>query len=154
MELDEVKAKGTALSPWAHMATVGADGKPDVVPVHPCWGPAPGAGGEGDVLWLMCGTDSVKVRNIAANPRVCVSFVDVFVQKGFKVLGAARNFRRRDMDYEKWAAPLTALAGPRFAIRSVIVIRITKCEPILAPSYQFYPDQTTEQAQTASAMRA
>jgi len=95
-----------------------------------------------------------SVRNIAANPRVCVSFVDVFVQKGFKVLGTARNFRKRDMDYEKWAAPLAAMAGPRFAIRSVIVIRVTKCEPILAPSYQLYPLETTEQAQTASAMRA
>ena len=95
-----------------------------------------------------------SVRNIAANPRVCVSFVDVFVQKGFKVLGTARNFRKRDMDYEKWAAPLSAMAGPRFAIRSVIVIRVTKCEPILAPSYQLYPHETTEQSQAASAMRA
>ena len=95
-----------------------------------------------------------SVRNIAVNPRVCVSFVYVFVQKGFKVLGTARNFRKRDMDYEKWAAPLTAMAGPRFAIRSVIVIRVTKCEPILAPSYQLYPLETTEQSQAASAMRA
>ena len=95
-----------------------------------------------------------SVRNIAANPRVCVSFVDVFVQKGFKVSGTARNFRKRDMDYQKWAAPLTAMAGPRFAIHSVIVIHVTKCEPILAPSYQLYPHETTEQSQAASAMRA
>ena len=37
MNLDDVRQKGRALSPWAHMATVGADGKPDVSPVHPCW---------------------------------------------------------------------------------------------------------------------
>jgi len=95
-----------------------------------------------------------SVRNIAANPRVCVSFIDVFVQKGFKVSGNARNVFKRDTDYEKWATPLTAMAGPRFPIRSVIVIRVTQCEPILAPSYQLYPDETTEQAQAASAMRA
>ena len=41
-----------------------ADHEPDVVPVHPCW--------EGDVLWFMCGTSSVKVRNIAANPNVAL----------------------------------------------------------------------------------
>jgi general stress protein 26 len=64
MELDEIKAKATALSPWMHIATVGADGKPDVVPVHPCW--------EGDVLWTMAGTTSVKARNIAANPNVAL----------------------------------------------------------------------------------
>lgn len=95
-----------------------------------------------------------SVRNIAVNPCVCVSFVDMFVQKGFKVSGIARNFRKRDMDYEKWAEPLTAMAGPRFAIHSVIVIRVTKFEPILAPSYQLYPHETTEQSQAASAMRA
>ena len=58
------------------------------------------------------------------------------------------------MEYEKWATPLTAMAGPRFPIRSVIVIRVTQCEPILAPSYRLYPDETKEQAQVASAMRA
>ena len=95
-----------------------------------------------------------SVRNIAANPRVCVSFIDVFVQKGFKVSGVAQNIVKQDADYEKWAAPLNAMAGPRFLIRSVILIQVTASEPILAPSYQFYPDQTTEQVQTASAMRA
>lgn len=95
-----------------------------------------------------------SVRNIAANPRVCVSFVDVFVQKGFKVSGVAQNIVKQDADYEKWAAPLNAMAGPRFPIRSVILIQVTACEPILAPSYQFFPHETTEQGQTASAMRA
>lgn len=37
IDLDGVKSFAAALSPWAHLATVGADGKPDVVPVHPCW---------------------------------------------------------------------------------------------------------------------
>ena len=31
----EIKAEATRLSPWAHVATVGADGEPDVAPVHP-----------------------------------------------------------------------------------------------------------------------
>ena len=95
-----------------------------------------------------------SVRNIAAKPRVCVSFVDIFVQKGFKVLGVAQNLRKQDKGYAKWVAPLNALAGPRFPILSVIVIRVTACEPINAPSYQLYPHETTLKAQTASAMRA
>ena len=95
-----------------------------------------------------------SVRNIVANPRVCVSFIDVFVQKGFKVSGVAQNIVKQDADYEKWAAPLNAMAGPRFPIRSVILIQVTACEPILAPSYQLYPLETTEQSQAASAMRA
>ena len=81
MELDDVKARGSALSPWAHLATVGADGAPDVVPVHPCW--------EGDVLWSMCGVDSVKVRNIAANPNVALHWQVTEVGDGLEVWGTA-----------------------------------------------------------------
>jgi len=95
-----------------------------------------------------------SVRNIEVNPRVCVSFVDIFVQKGFKVMGFARNVGKQDADYEKWAEPLQAMAGPRFPIHSVLLIRATACEPILAPSYRLYADETSEQAQVASAMRA
>ena len=95
-----------------------------------------------------------SARNIESNPRVCVSFIDIFVQKGFKVLGTARNIRKQDADYEKWAAPLQAMAGSRFPIRSVILVCVNSCEPILAPSYQLYAEETTEHAQEASAMRA
>ncbi len=62
--LDDIKNFATDLSSWAHVATVGADGEPDVTPVHPCW--------EGDRLWIMCGTASVKPRNVAENPKVAL----------------------------------------------------------------------------------
>jgi general stress protein 26 len=81
MELAEVKARGAALSPWAHLATVGADGCPDVVPVHPCW--------EGDVLWLMIGIDSVKARNVAANPNVALHWQVTAKGDGLEVWGTA-----------------------------------------------------------------
>ena len=81
LSLDEAKAAGTALSPWAHMATVGADNQPDVVPVHPCW--------EGDVLWVMCGLTSVKVRNIAANHHVALHWQVTAAGDGLEVWGTA-----------------------------------------------------------------
>ncbi|MBJ7460970.1 MAG: pyridoxamine 5'-phosphate oxidase family protein, partial [Ilumatobacteraceae bacterium] len=52
MEL--IKSAATKLSPWAHLATVGKDNRPDVVPVHPCW--------EDDVLWVLVGNSSVKSK--------------------------------------------------------------------------------------------
>jgi PPOX class probable F420-dependent enzyme len=64
MELDEIKAETTRLSNWAHLATVGADGNPDVVPVWPAW--------HDDKVWIFVHADSVKVRNIAANPNVAM----------------------------------------------------------------------------------
>ena len=81
MELSDIKAKAAALSPWAHMATVGADGSPDVVPVHPCW--------EGDVLWTMCGVGSVKARNVAANPNVALHWQVTAKGDGVELWGTA-----------------------------------------------------------------
>jgi general stress protein 26 len=64
MDLEAIKQETARLGPWAHLATVGADGEPDVVPVHPAW--------EGDTLWVMVGVDAVKCRNVADNPKVAL----------------------------------------------------------------------------------
>jgi general stress protein 26 len=94
MELDDVKAKAMQLSPWAHMATVGADGCPDVVPVHPCW--------EGDVLWVMCGTTSVKARNLAANPNVALHWQVTEKGDGLEVWGAGVVYDDLDTKRRLW----------------------------------------------------
>ncbi|MEI7506542.1 MAG: pyridoxamine 5'-phosphate oxidase family protein, partial [Actinomycetes bacterium] len=62
--IDVVKTASSALSMWAHIATVGADQEPDVVPVHPCW--------DGETLWIMVGLTSTKTRNVTENPRVAL----------------------------------------------------------------------------------
>jgi predicted pyridoxine 5'-phosphate oxidase superfamily flavin-nucleotide-binding protein len=71
------------------LATVDADGQPNVSPkeIFAVFDP--------EHLVIANIASPTSVRNIAVNPRVCVSFVDVFVQKGFKVLGTARNVRKQ-----------------------------------------------------------
>jgi general stress protein 26 len=96
MELDDVKAKGSALSPWAHMATVGADGHPDVVPVHPCW--------VGDVLWVMCGETSVKVRNLHANSNVALHWQVTAKGDGLEVWGTATVHADLETKHRLWNA--------------------------------------------------
>jgi general stress protein 26 len=81
MELDEVKAHARELSPWAHIATVGADGAPDVTPVHPCW--------EGDVMWVMIFRSSVKARNVAGDDRVALHWQITEKGDGLEVWGTA-----------------------------------------------------------------
>jgi general stress protein 26 len=81
IDLGAVKEFASALSPWAHIATVGADGAPDVVPVHPCW--------EGDTLWAMIGANSVKARNAAANPEVALHWQVTEVGDGVELWGTA-----------------------------------------------------------------
>jgi predicted pyridoxine 5'-phosphate oxidase superfamily flavin-nucleotide-binding protein len=95
----------------------------------------------------------LSARNIAHQPQVCLSFVDVFVQKGFKLVGTARAVRAADPEFSAWVAPLLSMVGQRFVIHNVLVIRVTSVAPIVAPSYRFYPDETTEASQVASAMR-
>ena len=130
------------------LATADAEGQPNVSPkeIFTCF--------NHEHLVIANIASPKSVRNIAVNPRVCVSFVDVFAQKGFKVWGTARDVHRQDAEFATWAAPLQAMAGARFPIQSVIVVHATGVEPVLAPSYRLYPDETTEQSQVAAAMRA
>jgi predicted pyridoxine 5'-phosphate oxidase superfamily flavin-nucleotide-binding protein len=93
------------------------------------------------------------VRNITSHPKVCLSFVDVFVQKGFKLQGLARIVKVAEPDYAIWATPLLAMVEGKFKIPNVIVVAVQTVDPILAPSYRFYPEATTEHDQIASAMR-
>jgi general stress protein 26 len=81
MELDDIKQKARDLSPWAHIATVRADGTPDVTPVHPCW--------EGDTLWIMVFLGSTKVRNVGVNPKVALHWQVTEKGDGLEVWGTA-----------------------------------------------------------------
>ena len=43
-----------------------------------------------------------SAKNIRANSHVCLSFVDVFVQKGFKVTGSATEVQPQQPGYQQW----------------------------------------------------
>lgn len=129
------------------LATVDSDGQPNVSPKE---------------VWAIVDDRHVvvahiaspmSVRNIMQQPQVCLSFVDVFVQKGFKLIGTAREVRTNDSEFSIWAKPLLAIMGQRFTIQSVLVVHVKSVFAIVAPSYRFYPDDTTEASQVTSAMR-
>ena len=110
IELDDVKTFAAGLSPWAHLASVGADGKPDVVPVHPCW--------DGDICWVMVGTDSTKARNVAANANVAMHWQVDAIGDGVEIWGTAEIFTDLETKRRLWTGvfdyDLTAFApvGP------------------------------------------
>ena len=62
MELNDVIEQSKRLGMWVHVSTVSPSGTPYVSPVHPCW--------EGETLWTMLGSDSVKAKNVAAGSSV------------------------------------------------------------------------------------
>ena len=84
ISLNEIKEYARSLSPWAHLATVGADNQPDVVPVHPCW--------EGDTLWTMIGAKSIKAHNVTANPNVALHWQVTEAGDGVELWGTAKLF--------------------------------------------------------------
>lgn len=91
--------------------------------------------------------------NIRRHPEVCVSFVDVFVQKGFKLEGIATVVESTDTAFALYAEPLRAMAGERFPFTSLFAVNVRAIEPLIAPTYRLFPD-TSEPAQIQSAMRA
>lgn len=130
------------------LATVDADEQPNVSPKE-VWAIA-----DDRHVVVAHIASPVSARNIARQPQVCLSFVDVFVQKGFKLKGVAREVPANDPEFSDWAVPLQAMVGQRFTIQSVLVIRVTSVAPIVAPSYRYYPDETTESSQVDAALQA
>jgi uncharacterized protein len=94
----------------------------------------------------------VSIQNIKENPNVCVSFVDIFIQKGYKIKGVATLIDKDDEDFKIKVKPLTDLFTGQFPIQSIIQISVKGVHTIVAPSYFLYK-HTTEQSQTESAMR-
>lgn len=129
------------------LATVDANGQPNVSPKE-VWAIA-----DDEHVVIAHIASPISARNIAQHPQVCLSFVDVFVQKGFKLLGRAREVRAGHTEFATWAKPLLAMVGQRFTIQSVLVVHVTSVSAIVAPSYRFYPNETTEASQVESAMR-
>jgi PPOX class probable F420-dependent enzyme len=99
MDLNEVKAEATRLSNWAHIATVGADGNPDVVPVWPAW--------QDGTLWIFSHTKSVKVRNIASNPNVALHWQVDDSGDGVEVWGTATVHTDLDAKRRLWTGVFT-----------------------------------------------
>ena len=144
MLTDEIKSYAQR-SVLCWLATVSEQGVPNVSPKE---------------LFTVEGDDHILIANIASpgsmrnmrhQPKVCVSFIDVFVQKGFKVLGEATIVSRSDADFAQRVQPLQEMAGEAFQVNSFTAIRVSKVEPIIAPTYRFYPD-TPEQQQIEQAM--
>lgn len=128
------------------LATANADGIPNVSPKEVF-------AAHGDETVLVANIASPgSIRNVRVNPNVCLSFVDVFAQKGYKLRGTAAIVPKTDPRYAGLEQALQKRAQG-FLIISVIEILVTAVEPILAPSYRMVPG-TTEESQIQSALKA
>jgi len=93
-----------------------------------------------------------SAKNIKENPNVCLSFIDILVQKGYQVKGAAEVISKHQPEFETLKQPLLKITEGKFPFASIFKISIESTKPIIAPKYMLYPE-TTEEDQIASAKR-
>ena len=93
------------------------------------------------------------VANVRDFLKVCLSFVDVLTQKGYKIVGKARILETGDESFDVAFDKLTAYFGQKFTILSVVEISGKSASPIIAPSYTLFP-VTTESDMVDQALKS
>lgn len=92
------------------------------------------------------------VLNINQNTNVCVSFINILVQKGFQLKGKAKIVGPKDSEFKPLQSILTIMTEGKFPFATITKIDIETAKPILAPSYLFYTE-TTENEQIENAKK-
>ena len=93
------------------------------------------------------------VKNIRVNKNVCISFIDILVQKGFQIKGVAEIIDPDHPEFSDMEKVLLEMTGGNFPFKTITQITVEKIKPILAPRYLLYPE-TTEKQQIESAKKA
>ena len=79
------------------------------------------------------------MRNLRANPRIEVNFVDVFTRRGYRFAGLATLVERGDAAFDPLLVKLRSALSSR--IRTIVTISVTRALPLTSPAYD---DGTTE----------
>ena len=143
MEFTEDIKKALDQSVLCWLATASAEGVPNVSPKEIfCWQ------NQSTVLIANIASPG-SVKNIKQNPKVCLSVLDILVQKGYQLKGMAEIITHKDERFKSLSAPLLDLAGPDFPFSSLTKIVIETAKPIIAPRYLLFPE-TSEKDQIKS----
>jgi len=73
------------------------------------------------------------IRNLRANPRIEVNFVDAFVRKGYRFAGTATLVERSEAAFDTLLANLRSALAHR--IRAIVTIAVSKALPLTSPAY-------------------
>ena len=93
------------------------------------------------------------VKNIKENENVCLSFIDILVQKGYQLKGKAKIIDNKNSEFTSMKNELDQMTAGLFPFLTITEIKVEQVKPIIAPRYIFYPN-TTEQEQVKSAKQA
>jgi len=93
------------------------------------------------------------IKNIKQNNNVCISFIDVLIQKGYQLKGKAKIIVKSDPGFQEMEKILVKITGGNFPFKTITAITVEDAKPIIAPKYRLYPE-TTEEQQVESAKKA
>ncbi|WP_203256351.1 pyridoxamine 5'-phosphate oxidase family protein [Hyunsoonleella ulvae] len=93
-----------------------------------------------------------SAKNIKHNNNICLSFIDILVQKGYQIKGNAEIIHKTYPEFKTLAQPLLKITEGKFPFSSIFKISVKSVKPIIAPKYVLYPE-TTEAAQIKSAKK-
>jgi len=76
-----------------------------------------------------------SVKNIKVNPKVCLDFIDVIIQKGFQLKGKAQIVDEKSESFRQTKSVLEKMSQGKNPCNSISKISIESAIPIIAPSY-------------------
>lgn len=128
------------------LATVSSDNMPNVSPkeIFKQY--------ESDKIIIANIASPQTVRNIKRNKNVCVSFIDILVQKGFQIKGDAEIIEKTNSEFVEMEKILSEMTEGKFPFATITKITVRHTKPIIAPKYLLYPE-TTEKEQIESAKK-
>ncbi|RRH73475.1 pyridoxamine 5'-phosphate oxidase family protein [Falsigemmobacter faecalis] len=118
------------------LATADATGQPNVSPKEIFLRTTP------DEVLIADIASPRSVANIRQNPKVCVSMIDIFRQRGEKLEGTASLIAPNEPEFAALNARLERLTQGLFIIHHVIRVRVGPVSPIRAPGWHLFPDKT------------
>lgn len=93
------------------------------------------------------------VQNIRHHKKVCISFIDILVQKGYQIKGVAEIIDKSNIEFTQMENQLIQMTEGKFPFKTITKIDIQNVKPIIAPKYILYPE-TTEKEQIENAKKA
>lgn len=145
MNIDEEIKKSIQKSVLCWLATANNKGIPNVSPkeIFTCYK---------DKIIVANIASPQTIRNIKENENVCISFIDILVQKGFQLKGFARIITSSDLEFTNMKPILNKMTEGKFPFSTITEITIKEVKKIIAPKYILYPE-TTEEEQIVSAKK-
>lgn len=121
------------------LATADQHGQPNVSPKEMFV-----ANGEQELLIANIASPQSE-KNIMANPKVNVSFIHVYKQKGYSLSGVAKIIHPEEAGYQTLLDKIHSLGGESYPVKNIFRIEIESTKKIIAPSYFFFPDVPEEE---------